>query len=220
LSEEAPGLLEIILLNNNTGTTYSRNLALKMAKGDFICIVDSDVILLERTIDYLVNVLKSDDKIGLVVPRLIYGDGRLQKSVDDFPTIITKLYRVFFLKLQEQVANSREKTDTAHSVDYAISAFWLFRHSLLDRVGLLDEQIFYAPEDVDYCLRIWKAGLRVVYDPFVTAIHNAQEISRTLRVNRAMVEHIKGLAYYFKKHKYCVKKPVFPKNSALGTSRA
>ena len=49
-------------------------------------------------------------------------------------------------------------------VDYAISAFWLLRRDVLEAVGLLDEEIFSRPEDVDYCLRVWKAGYTVVYD--------------------------------------------------------
>jgi GT2 family glycosyltransferase len=86
-----------------------------------------------------------------------------------------------------------------YEVDYAISAMWIFKRELLNRVGFLDEKIFYAPEDVDYCLRIWKCGWKVVFDPAVTCIHHTQEISRK-RIGRATFQHILGLLYYFKKH--------------------
>src|SRR5690606_21095374 len=86
--------------------------------------------------------------------------------------------------------------------DYAISAFWLFRRRLLDEVGYLDERIFYSPEDVDYCLRVWEAGYKVVYDPRVHAIHDAQEISRGFRMARFTWSHIGGLLYLFRKHRY------------------
>jgi GT2 family glycosyltransferase len=82
------------------------------------------------------------------------------------------------------------------------------KKEVLKNVGLLDENIFYAPEDVDYCLRIWLAGYKVVYNSEVSAIHHAQEISRGLKINRATINHIKGLAYYFKKHKYILKCPI------------
>ena len=76
------------------------------------------------------------------------------------------------------------------------------RRSLLDAVGLLDERIFYSPEDVDYCVRVWKAGYKIVYEPSATAVHDAQEISRGKKLSRFTVSHARGLAYYFLKHRY------------------
>ena len=86
-------------------------------------------------------------------------------------------------------------------VDYAISAFWLFRGDLIEKVGVLDENIFYSPEDVDYCIRIKKQGYRIVYDPSVHIVHDAQEISRK-KLNKFFFSHLKGLFYLFKKHHY------------------
>lgn len=211
-ASQAPDVVKPIFLSTNTGTTHSRNLALKQAVGEYICILDSDVDVPDGTIAQLMTVLRNDPSIGLISPRLTYGDGSLQKSTDDFPTIFSKFFRFFFLKFQEQVEQQREEFTSARDVDYTISAFWLFRRSLIDLIGLLDENIFYAPEDVDYCLRIWKSGLRVVYEPSVSAIHNAQEISRKILINLSTIEHIKGLAYYFKKHGYCLSKPAMKKN--------
>src|SRR5690606_30425379 len=95
------------------------------------------------------------------------------------------------------------------SVDYAISAFWLVRRSLYAALGGLDEKIFYAPEDVDFCLRVWRSGHSVVYVPSVTVVHHTQEISRGFALNRAKLNHVKGLLYYFLKHRYILRRPVF-----------
>lgn len=210
-----PDVIKPIFLENNKGTTYSRNLALKQAKGEYVCVLDSDVEVLEGTVDKLISNLSNDQSIGLASPRLTYGDGRLQKSTDDFPTILSKFFRFFFLKFQEKVDQKKEGNPFSRDVDYTISAFWIFRRSLLDLIGLLDENIFYAPEDVDYCLRIWRCGLRIVYEPTATAIHNAQEISRKFSLNKAKIEHIKGLIYFFNKHGYWFSRPVF-KNKRIG----
>ena len=101
------------------------------------------------------------------------------------------------------------QSNSITDVDYAISAFWLFHRSLLDKVGLLDEKIFYAPEDVDFCLRIWKAGYRIVYQPSACIIHHTQEISRGWKLNSAKINHLKGLVYFFIKHRYFMRKPMF-----------
>lgn len=204
-----PEIVKVIQIGYNSGTTYSRNIALKMSKGAFIAIIDSDVNVLPSVLETLIETLVNDDQIGLVAPKLVYANGKFQQSTDNFPTVFTKIYRYFFLKHIENKTNYNNNSDYKQSVDYAISAFWLLKRKVFEKVGLLDENIFYSPEDVDYCLRIWKSGYRIVYVPNVSSVHYAQEISRGFRMNKATIEHIKGLLYFFKKHGYFFKKPVF-----------
>lgn len=202
-----PDCLHLYFLEKNTGTTYARNFALKRVQGSFIAVIDSDVVLTDDAFSCLENELLKDPSLGLVAPRLVYGDGRYQKSTDEFPTIWSKMKRYFFLKQIEAQENERRDKETRY-VEYAISAFWLFKKEMLSEVGYLDENFFYAPEDVDYCLRIWKRGYKIGYVLKCEAVHNAREVSRGLKLNKAFVEHIKGLMYFFKKHNYIIKKPV------------
>lgn len=198
-----PGKIFPIFLSKNTGTTISRNLALKKTKGKYIIIMDSDLMVSPGTIEILIKNLKDNKNAGMFVPRLLYPNGNLQKSTDVFPSIFTKIFRYFFLKIIEKKENRTEsKNNGAYAVDYAISAMWVLKREVMDKVGLLDENIFYAPEDVDYCLRIWKSGYCIMYNPDVSCIHHTQEISRGIKINSAALNHIKGLLYYFKKHNY------------------
>ncbi|MDH3972744.1 MAG: glycosyltransferase family 2 protein [Deltaproteobacteria bacterium] len=203
------GIIKPIYLDSNRGTTYSRNLALKEAAGKYIVIMDSDVELRANIMERLIHVLESEKNAGLVVPRLVYGNGSLQKSTDTFPTLWRKIFRYFFLKKIENREDKKPEEENIRKVDYAISAFWLFRKEVLRDVGFLDEKIFYAPEDVDYCLRLWKKGYEILYVPHLYAVHHAQEISRGFKFNKAMREHIKGLIYYFVKHRYFFQRPKF-----------
>lgn len=206
-----PEIIRLILLDQNKGTTYPRNLALKQSKGNYICIMDSDVEIISGVIEKLIKNLDQGTDVGLSVPKITYPDGKLQKSTDVFPTITRKFYRYLFLKKIETVEDSRETQISLTEVDYAISAIWLFNRKIISNVGLLDEKIFYAPEDVDYCIRIWKAGYKVVYDNSITVIHHTQEISRGFRINKAFINHVKGLSYYFIKHRYIFRAPSFRK---------
>lgn len=200
--------LKIHLSDTNLGTTKSRNELLRKSTGRFICVMDSDVEVSPGTFAPLLRHLDKDPRIGIVVPRINYPSGRWQKSTDGFPTLIGKLDRFFRLRqIESHQAEDAELTNRAGFVDYAISAFWLLPRYVLEAVGLLDEKIFYAPEDVDYCLRVWKAGYRILYVPEASVIHHTQEISRGLKLNKAKVEHVKGLAYYFFKHRYLWRKP-------------
>lgn len=192
---------EVIQFSSNRGTTFSRNVALKKASGSHIIILDSDAYINVEVLQELSEHLEKDKSCGLVVPRLIYPDGRFQLSVDRFPSITRKIQRYFFLKNIE----AKSQADGIVKVDYAISAFWMLPKSTVEKVGYLDENIFYSPEDVDYCIRVWKAGLNITYMPGLPVIHDAQEISRAKGIrlfNMFSLSHLKGLFYLYRKHRF------------------
>ena len=209
IKEQKGTKVRLIELGRNTGTTYPRNLAVKKAKGEYLCIMDSDVEIFPGTIESLILDLKKDRSVGLVVPKLIYPGGNLQKSTDQFPTALQKAYRYFFLKKIEAKENKKKNLNRPTFVDYAISALWVTKRSTFMQVGLLDEKIFYSPEDVDFCLRLWKTEYKILFDPRTFATHHTQEISRGFKLNKAFFYHIKGLGYYFMKHRYLFFPPVF-----------
>jgi GT2 family glycosyltransferase len=200
LEREHAGTLTVIYSPVNTGTTVSRNMALRRARGRVILIMDSDIEVPEGCLATLLPRLDADPRIGLLAPRLVYPDGRPQLSADVFPTLTHKLRRFLGLKQMERALPRGESA--TRRVDYAISAFWLIPRRVVERVGLLDERIFYSPEDVDYCLRVWEAGFEVVYDTAATAIHDAREISRGFKRPGFTFSHAKGLFYLFAKHRY------------------
>lgn len=204
LEREFPGIVRTIFLERNVGTTVSRNLAMRQAAGRYLAIVDSDIDAPPGLAASLIRHLEAHPGAGLIAPRLLYPDGRLQLSVDRFPTVAHKVRRYVSLRSMERRLNGGGMPARIVEVDYAISAFWLLTRAAADRVGPLDEEIFYAPEDVDYCVRIWKAGYAVLYDPTVHAIHDAQEISRVAPWKRMARSHAAGLVYLFRKHRYCL----------------
>jgi len=191
--------LNVIKLGKNTGTTYSRNQALKVSKGERILIMDSDAYMNTSALKGMISKLDNNGEVGLVVPKLIYPDGRPQISVDKFPTLTHKLKRFFFLKSMETNSTNDE---TEGYVDTAISATWLLSKQTIEKVGFLDEKIFYSPEDIDYCLRIWKAGYKILHVPQYSVVHDAQELSRGFKINKFTFLHAKGLFYFFFKHGY------------------
>lgn len=207
LEEELSGLVKPIYLDRNLGTTVPRNIALGQATGRFILVMDSDVEVPQGTVGHLIEVCQADPALGIVVPEIRYPSGRLQLSTDRFPTVGRKLQRLFGLRSLEDALT---ESPPAQRVDYAISAFWLFRRELLESVGSFDEKIFYSPEDVDYCLRVWKAGRYVYFEPAVHVIHHAQELSRGLGSPRLAISHLWGLGYLFAKHRYLFRPPMMP----------
>ncbi len=195
-----PGLVDATLLPTNLGTTLPRNLGIAKATGDHLLVVDSDIQFRTPVLPPLIKQLRADRSIGIIAPKLIFPDGRSQLSTDVFPTVPRKLERLFRLRALERLEAGGQQP--SKPVDYAISAFWLMRRELVDLVGPLDERIFYAPEDVDFCLRAWLKGKRIVYRPDLKVVHDAKERSRSLKGLLFAWRHVLGLAYFFRKHRY------------------
>jgi hypothetical protein len=61
--------------------------------------------------------------------------------------------------------------DRAEDVSFLPGTAWLLPRATLDAVGLLDERFFCYVEDVDFCLRIRAAGLRIRYEPASEVVH-------------------------------------------------
>ena len=200
--EQFPGVIKPILFDENTGTTFSRNAALRKASGDYILVLDSDAYVDPDALERLTGYLDKNRDTGLAVPRLFWGSGRYQLSCDVFPTLLHKLRRFLFLRKMEAGDDSLSVANEPTHVDYAISACWMIRRDAFEKTGLFDEKIFYSPEDVDYCLRIWEAGYRITYVPDAEVVHDAQELSRGFRLSRFHLSHLKGLIYLQRKHRY------------------
>ena len=197
-----PNIVKGIFFKENTGTTFSRNAALKQAQGEYVLVLDSDAYVNYKALDVLIRYLKSNLNVGMAVPRLFYNSGNFQLSCDVFPTLVHKFKRFLFLKKMEAQPHELQSIKEPVTVDYAISACWLLTRDAINKTGLFDEKIFYSPEDVDYCLRVWESGLKITYVPTAEVIHDAQELSRGFKLSKFHCSHLKGLFYLMNKHPY------------------
>lgn len=196
-------------LPTNMGTTISRNIALRCVpeSADFVCILDSDTQVNEAAFTTMMAALRSDRTIGVLGPTMRNSAGDVQLSGRNLPSAKVKLLKALPLRRMSE-HGSRLEIPTApivgglQDVDYLLSACWLMPKKVVDVVGFLDEKIFYAPEDVDYCVRVHRAGYRVVRCHHASILHEYQRISKKKLLSRMNVEHIKGLAYYFSKYGY------------------
>lgn len=208
LAKEIPEL-RIIRLGKNLGTTISRNIAIRQSQGEYVLILDSDTEVLPGALETLCRTLKSIPRAGIAAPQLLYPEGKVQPSCKRFPTALLKVCKFVPISFLQKFGEKFElyPREVYHPdfkevlrVDHCISACWLVRREAIKDVGLLDEQIFYAPEDVDYCLRMWLNGWEVLYVPAAKVIHYTQRRSYKSLITAWI--HAKGLCYYFHKHKY------------------
>ena len=150
--------------------------------------------------------MDKNQDLGICAPRLSFEDGVIQESARRFPTAFTKVLRRVNAKwskeqLKREFYDLREVNQPIE-VDYAIGACQVIRKKALDEVGLLDDKIFYGPEDVDLCLRMWLNGWKVIYYPYSQVVHYEQRITKKKFWSKITLAHAKGLVYYFIKHRY------------------
>lgn len=199
--------LRVLTLPRNYGTTVSRNLALKRVRGRVVCVMDSDAELLQNGLGKMVNFLDAFPEVGIAAPRILTPGGPPYNSVKMLPTLSDKLRKLPGIMRR----GSKRNTDwypnfpfeRPRPVHTAISCCWFFRRELFDLVGPLDERIFYSPEDVDWCLRCWKAGRAVVYYPYLQVMHHTRQITHKRPLSRLSMSHMRGIIYYLCKHRYC-----------------
>lgn len=212
IREGIPGhcSIQIIRLLENMGTTISRNIGIKQVitqagPEDFVCILDSDTEVNEQAMQTLASVLRDDPSNGIVGPKMHSLDGSIQTSGRRIPTVTEKILKVLPSKALQEKGNQMQQmdhTDSLCPVGYLMSACWMMRPTLFDEVGLLDENIFYAPEDVEFCIRVWKKGKRVLYCPQAQILHHWQRLSHKKLLSKHNWEHLKGLGYMYHKHNF------------------
>lgn len=205
--------VRVIENRRNRGVGPARNQGIRASSGRYVLILDIDTVPQPGSLDCLIQTLEAQPSTGVVAPKLVGLDGRLQLTARRFPTLLSKILRQK-VDLHTRGYLARENLanwphDHLRWVDYVIGAAQLLRRDALAQVGLYDERIFYGPEDVDLCLRMWQSGWRVVYQPAATILHAEQRMTRSLQgfLSRAGVGHALGLAWYFVKHRYLFSRP-------------
>lgn len=190
----------------NGGYGSGHNLALRQSVNtvDFHFVINPDIAFGRDELGKMVRFIEGDTTIGLVMPRVIYPDGRLQRLCKLLPSPLDLFLRRFPLGVLSSITEQRKKRfelgnweyDRILDVPYLSGCFMLLRTSALREVGLFDERFFMYMEDVDLSRRIHRQ-FRTVYFPEATVIHDhAQESYKSLRAFRI---HNRSAVQYFNK---------------------
>jgi GT2 family glycosyltransferase len=172
--------IKLIKSSINTGFTGGNNLGIQVAKGNAILLLNSDMILTEDVITKCLDILKNNNKIGLVTCMLKYPDGTIQKQCQRFPSImltIIELFRIHKLIPQPKRGILMENGFFDHLTsiycDSIWGAFFMFPRNVLTNFeeSKLPGEFFMYAEDLLWCYKIRKMGYKIYYNATTSIIH-------------------------------------------------
>ena len=164
---------EIIVRDNsvdNVGFAKGVNLGIKKAKGGYILLLNSDTLVKKGSLDKLLEFAKSRSDAGVIGARLLNKDGSLQESASHSPTIWSAM-REYWFGEKGNFGLYAPKSGMPTEVDSVVGAAFLITPQALKKVGGLNGKYFMYFEDLDYCRKVKRAGLKVYYLPEVEVIH-------------------------------------------------
>lgn len=199
----------VVAKSRNEGLAAGRNSALPLVRGRRVLMLDADTEVLPGALSSLAAVLDRDPKVGLVGPKLVYPGGELQLSCRRWPPLLTPILRRGPVAriVRSPAAHRRHlMMDWSHTherpVVYVIGAAQMWRADLPARIGRYDENLSsYGGEDIDWCMRVWEAGLEVRYVPDATVVHVYQKAIRRSMWGRASWRALRDWAYFQWKHR-------------------
>lgn len=199
--------VHLIANKENVGFARANNQAIRISTGEYVLLLNPDTVVEADTFEKCIRFMDATPDAGGLGVKMVNGKGEfLPESKRGIPFPAVAFYKLFGLaKLfpKSQRFGTYHLTylsnDEIHSVEVLSGAFMLMRRSVLDQVGLLDEDYFMYGEDIDLSYRILKGGYKNYYFPETRIIHYKGESTKTGSLNYVHVFY-KAMQIFARKH--------------------
>lgn len=153
------------------GFNYSaiNNFGFKFAKGDYIMLLNNDVELITPDIFQSMLGFCMRPEVGIVGAKLLYNDHTVQHA--GVLVGAGGLADHVFKGLHEDDPGYMGRAISSQDVSAVTAACLMVKKSVYEEVGGLEEEFQVAFNDVDFCLKVRKAGYLIVYDADVKLFH-------------------------------------------------
>ncbi|MCL2115093.1 MAG: glycosyltransferase family 2 protein [Methanobrevibacter sp.] len=200
-------IIKFIANPRNDGFAVANNIGIKIAKGDFILLLNSDTIVGSQTIENTLNYIKKNVDVGAIGSKIVFPDGTLDKACKrSFPEPKNSFYRLFGLaklfpnnKKFNEYNLSYLDENGIYEVDSLMGAFMLLRKVAINQIGLLDENFFMYGEDIDFCYRIKESGWKIIYYGKSETIHYKGASSKKKK-SKLIYEFYRAMYLFYNKH--------------------
>lgn len=174
---------QVKLIKNleNLGFAKANNQGLNINQARYAMLLNNDTLVKESALDKMVEFMDSHPEAGACGAKLLNIDGSIQRQGG-------VLGKKFWF--------SKEPI----SVDFVIGAALLVKKEVVEKVGLMDEHLFFYNDDLDWCTSIRHAGWKIFFLPQAEITHYGGYSSRRTFIPKLFIEGFKGGLYYCRKH--------------------
>ncbi len=165
----------VIENGENLGYGVANNVGIGAARGAYIFLLNTDTIIMPDSIASLVEFMERNPEAGAAQSKLLLGlDGVLIDSAGSYMT------RSGFLHHHGWSDTDGPEYAREFEIFSAKGASLILRRSVIEQVGLFDDDFFLYFEESDLCWRIWLAGYSISYVPESVVYHEGGGVTRTL----------------------------------------
>lgn len=173
---EAFPVVRLIRNAKNKGFAAANNQALMVARGRHVLLLNSDTVVHGDVLTASVAWLDAHHDVGAMGCRVLNGDGSLQVTGSQFPSLLnlfllttglSRLPGAFFDRFQMRRWDRRDERE----IDVISGCYMLARRTAIDQVGLLDDSFFFYGEETDWCRRFQSKGWRLMFAPVGEITH-------------------------------------------------
>lgn len=172
------------------------NFGVQHAKGDYILLLNNDVKVINE--DWLEEMLSHCQRreVGIVGAKLYYPDDTIQHA-----GIIIGIGGVagsIFVGMNKKYSGYLHKACIQQDLSAVTAACMMIKRSVYEEVGGLNEKLKVAFNDVDFCLRVRRAGYLIVYNPYVELYHyesktrGAEDSKEKVRRFQSEIEYMRS----------------------------
>lgn len=155
----------------NMGFSKGVNHFFNTSTADYVCLLNNDMEFVQPNwLWKMIEFAETDPRIGLVGPKLLYPDSRIQHAGG----YVKEGFELgnncgdHYGRFEPSWSNDKIRDD----IQYLTGGCLLIKKKLKEKIGTLDEKWFFGVEDVQYSYDAKKAGFRIVYYPDVFVIHH------------------------------------------------
>ena len=197
--------LEYVFVNKNIGFGAGHNIAIRKAinNAKYHLVLNPDIYFNNGVLEEIFSFMENNHDVGLLMPKILYPDGRIQYLCKMLPTPLDIFLRRFlpFKKIIEKRNERYELRFTGYdrimNVPYLSGCFMFLRNSVIKEIGAFDERFFMYFEDTDLTRRIHRK-YKTIYFPYVSVFHcYGKESYKKFKI---LLIHIMSTFIYFNKY--------------------